>query len=816
MRFAFVPALLALASLASAQDASATTSDISYRNGTSLEQGAVEHISKRTVNAASSSLCTLIGMSCDFQNDVNNCGKRWNVCNVIGNLLNGKGTDCIAGVCTPICNTLFDWNPLTQKCQDPLNCGTRGTVCKSTWSNGAGAACVNSVCQAKTCNSGYAWSSSSLACIGITSDVNNCGSCGNQCSFPNGKGSCVNGVCTLSSCTTSGYYNVNGVCTYYNTQTDASHCGSSLTACPSTYGVAQCSSGVCGYSSCNSGYKLSGSSCSAINYNTDVNNCGSAGNVCPSTYTNGGAGTCVSGKCTTTCNSGYSFSSTANGCVNIKTDPNNCGTVGKVCTASNGTPSCSNGSCTVSSCNSNYVLSNGVCTYTNTLTDTNNCGSVGNKCPSSYSNGIGSVCLLGQCRPLACNLWYDWDSDSNQCISVFSDLNNCGKCGSVCAFTNGVGVCSSGTCTLKSCSSGFQNVNGACVSMDTSSDVNNCGSVGNACPSTLGVAKCSNSKCSYSSCNTNYVLSSSGTCTYTNTQTDANNCGSIGNKCPSSYANGGAGVCIGGVCQTNCNTYYAFDFTYSICRNIWSDVSNCGSCGNKCQAGNPVGSTAATCASGTCLATACASGYELVSGACQAIDLTCNVNNCGKLGNQCSFSPSGATGACVKSTCVITSCPSGYTLSSTTNACIQNTASAHAKRSKVEEKRTLCPAGETACPILGSASYALAVSHHFSSLNEFSGVMAGAGGYECLDTTQSLESCGGCASTGEGQDCTKIRGAVGVGCDSGACVVFSCLAGWKPNLAGTKCVRAHPEHGHANSTRSAARRHLNARHSHHG
>lgn len=80
--------------------------------------------------------------------------------------------------------------------------------------------------------------------------------------------------------------------------------------------------------------------------------------------------------------------------------------------------------------------------------------------------------------------------------------------------------------------------------------------------------------------------------------------------------------------------------------------------------------------------------------------------------------------------------------------------------------------GETACPILGSASYELAVAHHFSSSsNDLSGIMAQGGGYECLDTTASLESCGGCASTGEGVDCTQLRGANGVGCEAGACLI---------------------------------------------
>ncbi|KPV77186.1 uncharacterized protein RHOBADRAFT_8526, partial [Rhodotorula graminis WP1] len=51
-----------------------------------------------------------------------------------------------------------------------------------------------------------------------------------------------------------------------------------------------------------------------------------------------------------------------------------------------------------------------------------------------------------------------------------------------------------------------------------------------------------------------------------------------------------------------------------------------------------------------------------------------------------------------------------------------------------------------------------------------------------------LDSCGGCASTGEGMDCTKIRGVQGVGCEGGECRVFSCEAGWKPSLRGDKCV----------------------------
>jgi len=80
---------------------------------------------------------------------------------------------------------------------------------------------------------------------------------------------------------------------------------------------------------------------------------------------------------------------------------------------------------------------------------------------------------------------------------------------------------------------------------------------------------------------------------------------------------------------------------------------------------------------------------------------------------------------------------------------------------------------------------------------------------ECLDVTQALDSCGGCASTGEGQDCTKIRGAMSMGCETSKCVVYSCEAGWKPSLAGDKCVRVR---SHSSSHNSTAKRHIAARH----
>lgn len=78
----------------------------------------------------------------------------------------------------------------------------------------------------------------------------------------------------------------------------------------------------------------------------------------------------------------------------------------------------------------------------------------------------------------------------------------------------------------------------------------------------------------------------------------------------------------------------------------------------------------------------------------------------------------------------------------------------------------LCPTAMAACPIEGAAS------------DE----------YECLDTRSDLQSCGGCASLGEGRDCTLISGAKWMGCVQGQCEVYSCAKGLK--LVDGACVKA--------------------------
>ncbi|ESK88887.1 pria protein [Moniliophthora roreri MCA 2997] len=88
------------------------------------------------------------------------------------------------------------------------------------------------------------------------------------------------------------------------------------------------------------------------------------------------------------------------------------------------------------------------------------------------------------------------------------------------------------------------------------------------------------------------------------------------------------------------------------------------------------------------------------------------------------------------------------------------------KRGLRTQKVPLCPKGLQACPIPGA-------SHK---------------DYECLNLMDELESCGGCASTGEGRDCTTIKGAWNVGCEQGRCAVYTCFAGYKRSADGGSCI----------------------------
>ncbi|GAA5863768.1 hypothetical protein JCM3774_001152 [Rhodotorula dairenensis] len=691
----------------------------------------------------------------DYSSDTDNCGRRGNSCS--NSWANGRGSQCREGVCMPgSCNSGWTLNPDSASCVNLANDVDNWQVPSSPplqqEIRNDRLTELGGVCQATACGAGFGLYSGT--CKDLNNDAANCGRLNNVCQFPGGSGICSNGACTFTKCS-NGYYLLSGRCVKLDLQTDVNNCGTVGKVCSVANGVAGCRNGQCTVTSCATGYLLSGGTCVAIDTSSDVRNCGQIGRVC--SFTNG-AGICSSGTCTyTSCSSSSGLYLVDGQCVRVdlQNDPQNCGTFGKTCSVQNGVAGCSSGSCNIASCDSGYTL-------------------------------VTIKILWGLLGTYT----------TCQAVDTSSDVNNCGAVNNACQFTNGAGTCSNGVCTFTSCSTpGFYLVNNECVALNLQTDPQNCGAVGSACPSVPnGVAGCSSGTCNVVSCNPGYVkvttpptLGSRGTttCQAVNTDSDRNNCGTIGNVCPSSYLNGGSGTCVGGRCQTSCRDGFDFDFLFNFCRPVTDDEANCGRCGQRCNIPN---ATSHVCQNGQCKVTACASGYTLSNNACIATNYQSDPKNCGAPGNVCTFTPALATGACIAGKCVVQTCPFGYQL---VNGKCNRYASmrARAKRHTVTEQKTLCPAGEQACPIAGSTLFEDAVSQHFQSGEALTGLMARSGGYECLDTSQALESCGGCASTGEGKDCTAIPHAAGVGCEAGTCVVFSCAHGWKRSLAGDKCVQ---------------------------
>jgi Stigma-specific protein, Stig1 len=171
------------------------------------------------------------------------------------------------------------------------------------------------------------------------------------------------------------------------------------------------------------------------------------------------SGTCLQ-YCFSTCNPvGGGYQSTCHygmaccgrtKCVNLSSDPNNCGQCGRVCPKGE---NCSNYTCSL--CPSGQTDCGGVCVGTGS--DQNNCGGCGIVCPP------GTACCGGFC------------------VDISSDPNNCGGCGVTCSrgVNNNPPACCGGMCT------------------DTSSDPSNCGGCGKTCPS--GVI-CCNSGCGGTDC----------------------------------------------------------------------------------------------------------------------------------------------------------------------------------------------------------------------------------------------------------------------------------------------------------------------------
>ncbi len=200
-------------------------------------------------------------------------------------------------------------------------------------------------------------------------------------------------------------------------------------------------------------------------------------------------------------------------CVDLATNPENCGSCGRRCTAAGAF--CSGGTCV---CPDGLTECAGACVDTNT--DWSNCGVCSNVCPS------GSPCAAGHCScPMGAT------SCGSTCVDAQFDLSNCGRCGNACATAQ---ICAWGSCI---CDPRVSLVPfGDCTNRNT--DPNACGWSRQVCGGTTPV--CDAGSCR-AACTTGGVTNCDGACT--NLTEDPYNCGACGNVCP------GTTVCGAGCCR---------------------------------------------------------------------------------------------------------------------------------------------------------------------------------------------------------------------------------------------------------------------------
>jgi hypothetical protein len=174
-----------------------------------------------------------------------------------------------------------------------LNCGACGNACPANTS------CVGGQCAATGCPEGK--TTCAGTCVDLQTDVNNCGLCGHSCSFANATAACVNGVCVIGTCN-AGFGNCDGNqangCEADLTS-DVNNCGACGNGCSFPHASATCVQGTCQMGACAAGFDDCDNDPSngcETDLNRDPTNCGACGNVCPTGQVCD-AGTCSRQTC---------------------------------------------------------------------------------------------------------------------------------------------------------------------------------------------------------------------------------------------------------------------------------------------------------------------------------------------------------------------------------------------------------------------------------------------------------------------------------------------------------------------------------------
>ncbi len=387
---------------------------------------------------------------------------------------------------------------------------------------------------------------------------------------------------------------------------------------------------------------------------TDVLNCGSCDNVCVASSR--AEPVCVDEACAIVCDEGFGDCDddglSCETSLDTATDCGGCGVgcgEGQVCSTAGETPTC------VDECPAGEILCGTTCA--DLETDASHCGSCGAACPEP--SGGQPACVAFECTLGACDSGYadcnTMPEDGCETMTSF-DPFNCGACENACTFANGIPSCSSGSCALAGCVSGYEDCDGdestGCEAQ--LGTVETCTGCGDSCHTIAnGTRACGTGGCEYAcdsgfvDCNGDIGVPTGDGCeTQLGTNSD---CGSCGDVCS------GTDVCSEGACVSSCGGDTP-DSCATGCTNLDTDPSNCGDCGMVCT-DEP--NSSPTCESGSC-SFSCDPGFGDCTGDAGCETPLNTISNCGTCGTDCEALFPNATVACMSGSCVQTGCDPGY------------------------------------------------------------------------------------------------------------------------------------------------------------
>jgi hypothetical protein len=270
---------------------------------------------------------------------------------------------CVAQACEPGFDQC-DSTPDCENIQTHDNCGSCGKACA-----------VEEVCDSGSCTGECPSGKQDCggACADVQTDISNCGSCGNTCVADNAQVSCSGGLCNFSC--KSGFDDCDGFeatgCEVH-LLSDPGHCGDCQIACDGAQGQ------VCDNGSCTCGAPLL--SCpptpECVDPSSDPQHCGGCTSCEPKEF-------CKAGGCNVP-NCAYGLDMCQGICVNLQTDPANCGICQQSCTTAQ---TCVDGKC------QNTCVTTQLCGLlcTSFEWDPRHCGACNNRC------NPGQACIQGGC-----------------------------------------------------------------------------------------------------------------------------------------------------------------------------------------------------------------------------------------------------------------------------------------------------------------------------------------------------------------------------------------------------------------------------------